>query len=354
MLDYFSSRNYDALVKLREIVQSQLPSFCNEYFIGISNNTSPLTRLGYARDLSLFFNYLTTVNFNFKGFEIDKFLMKDLALVSPSDIEQFLEYISYYKDENGKVHTNNDKAKARKLSTIRSMFKYFYNKEDLEYDVSAKVSRPKLHEKEIIRLDLHETERMLTYVDSGTGLSKHQQDFHKITQLRDTAMITLFLGTGIRISECVGLNIEDVNIPNREFTVTRKGGNRVILYMSEDVAIALDRYLIERNNNPKIDKKERAFFVSLQGKRMGVRATQKLVKKYSSIATPLKKITPHKLRSKFGNNLYNQTKEIYVVAEVLGHKVINTTKKHYAAQSEQIREDALKNVVLSPDDLKNT
>ena len=85
---------------------------------------------------------------------------------------------------------------------------------------------------------------------------------------------------------------------------------------------------------------------------MSVRAVEKLIKKYASIVTPLKHITPHKLRSTFGTNLYKQTNDIYVVADVLGHKDVNTTRKHYAAMSDDIRKRAATVIRLRPDEEK--
>ena len=91
---------------------------------------------------------------------------------------------------------------------------------------------------------------------------------------------------------------------------------------------------------------ETALFLSLQKKRISVRAVEKLVKKYSECSTPLKKITPHKLRSTYGTALYEQTGDIYVVAEVLGHKDVNTTKKHYASISDNIKRSVANKVKL--------
>ena len=87
-------------------------------------------------------------------------------------------------------------------------------------------------------------------------------------------------------------------------------------------------------------------FLSLQNRRISVRTIQELVKKYAKIITPLKKITPHKLRSTFGTNLYRETQDIYMVADYLGHSDVNTTKKHYAAMSEDLRRSAIKTVKL--------
>lgn len=85
-------------------------------------------------------------------------------------------------------------------------------------------------------------------------------------------------------------------------------------------------YLKERSENKKVPKDEQALFLSMQNKRLSTRAIQNIVQKYSRIVSPLKKISPHKLRSTYGTSLYRETGDIYVVAEVLGHRDVNTTK----------------------------
>ena len=101
-----------------------------------------------------------------------------------------------------------------------------------------------------------------------------------------------------------------------------------------------------RDCNPNLAPDERALFISMQNKRMGVRTIEKLVKKYSTVVTPLKKITPHKLRSTYGTALYQETGDIYLVADVLGHKDVNTTRKHYAQLEDHRRRMAAKAVHL--------
>ena len=156
----------------------------------------------------------------------------------------------------------------------------------------------------------------------------------------------MFLGTGIRVSECVGLNLNDVDFENNAFKITRKGGNQTILYFNDEVKIPLIAWIEERRLWLGEKSNEPALFLSLQKKRICVRAVQKLVKKYSATASPLKKITPHKLRSTFGTSLYQETGDIYVVAEVLGHKDVNTTKKHYASMNDERKRNAANKVKL--------
>ncbi len=352
MSDYFQERTNQTILKLRKVIR-ELPLFCAQFFIGIENTTSPLTRLNYAYDLRIFFHFLVHETGEFSCEKIRDFTLQDLNRVSAYHLEWFLSYLSLYEID-GKQYVNNERAKARKVSAVKTMFKYFYRKELLQENITDRIQMPKLHEKEIIRLEVNEVSKLLNQAEYGDELSTGQKRFHEATRLRDVAMLTLFLGTGIRISECVGLNIDDVDFENYSITVTRKGGNRSVLYFSEEVADALMEYLDDRKHNPRYaGVKETALFLSLQNRRISCRAVQDLVKKYSSLVTHGKKITPHKLRSTFGTNLYRETKDIYVVADVLGHKDVNTTKKHYAAISDEIRRNAAKTVMLRDRSMRN-
>lgn len=340
--NYFIKRDEENILKVREIRKS-LPIFCGEFFRGIEQVSSPLTRLGYARDLKLFFEFLITETEEFYGKTVLQFDLDDLNNVTSTHIEMFLEYLSLYKVD-GKVYKNGEKAKCRKLSTLRALLKYFYKKDKIKSNVASKVDTPKIHDSQIIRLELDEVEKVLNLAENGRDMTQMQQGFHKHTQSRDYAMLSLFLGTGIRISECVGLNIDDFDFKQNAFIVTRKGGNRTILYFNDEVSDALQNYILERSKIKAQPGSEKALFLSLQNRRISVRAVEKLVKKYSQIINPLKKITPHKLRSTFGTNLYRETNDIYIVADVLGHRDVNTTRKHYAAISEDIRKNAAQKV----------
>lgn len=340
--NYYQERNLKNLEKI-EYLKDELPTFIEDYFIGIENQTSTLTRLNYAYDLRIFFYYLVQNCFQNKS--IRDLTLQDLESVKSSDIERFLSYLSKY-EFNGNVECCNERAKARKLSSIRAMFKYFFRNEKISVDNAAKVAMPKLHEKEIIRLEVNEVAELLNCAESGMGMTPQQRAYHEHTKIRDIAILTLFLGTGIRISELVGLNNGDIDFTANSFVVTRKGGNKTILYFSDEVAEALAQYMAFKEDNKDVPADEHALFLSLQMKRISVRAVENLVKKYSSIVTPLKKISPHKLRSTYGTQLYRETKDIYVVADVLGHKDVNTTKKHYAAISEDARRSVADKVQL--------
>ena len=346
---FYQKRNIKNLRRIEGLLR-ELPPFVEEYFLGIENQTSTLTRLNYAYDLRIFFDYLSKRRLY--GKDVRSITLSDLEAVSSTDIERFISYLSNY-EFRGAHESCNERAKARKLSTIRAMFKYFFKKEKIRVDNAAKVTMPKLHEKEIIRLEPNEIADLLNCADSGSGMSNHQRAFHERTRARDVAILTLFLGTGIRISELVGLNDEDINYSSNSFKVTRKGGDQAILYFSQEVADAIAHYQAVKREDAEIPKSEHALFLSLKKRRISIRAVENLVKKYSRIVSPLKKISPHKLRSTYGTQLYRETKDIYIVADVLGHKDVNTTRKHYAAISEDARREVADKVRLrehDPDD----
>ena len=342
--DYFVERKIKTLIKLDEFVK-ELPLFCKVFFLGIEATTSPLTRMNYAMDLTIFFDFISN-KYDIKVSNMEISILDQLTQI---DIEQFLSFITSF-EYKGEHHLCGERAKARKLSAIRSMYKYFFNHDMIIANTAAKVNTPKIHEKEIIRLENNEISELIKTVESGNGLTKKQYSYQQNTKIRDVALITLFLGTGIRISELVGLNINDIFFDNNSFVITRKGGNRTILYFTDEVKNALEDWIIYRNSIEDLPKDEQALFVSLKNRRISVRAVENLVKKYAKIVTPLKKITPHKLRSTFGTKLYRETGDIYIVADYLGHKDINTTKKHYAAVSDDMRKSAIKTISLKDTD----
>lgn len=330
--------------KLRELLAS-LPSFCKMYFRGMNDTISSRTKIAYAYDLRLFFEFLMKNNSYCQKFEMSELPMSILDKVSREDVEEYLEYLSLYKRDGEEV-MNDERGKSRKLASLRSFFNFYFRNELIETNAPALVPMPKIHEKEIIRLEPDEVATLLDQVEAGTNLTKKQMDYHSKTVVRDMAILTLLLGTGIRVSECVGININDIDFPNTRLKVRRKGGYEDVVYFGEEVEKALLSYLDERKLIIPFEGHEDAFFLSLQNKRISVRSVEKLVKKYSGLVTNVKKITPHKLRSTFGTNLYNETGDIYLVADVLGHKDVNTTRKHYAAMKDEHKRRAAKAVKL--------
>lgn len=329
---------------LRELLDT-LPRFCKQYFMGMKEYTSSRTKVAYAYDLRVFFEYMHENNPVFKKMKIEDYPLEMLDQITRLDIEEYLEYCSYYI-KDGKEYMNDERGKSRKLASLRSFYNYFYRNEMIEKNPASLVPMPKLHQKEIVRLDVDEVAILLDTVESGEKLTKQQLLYHQKTKVRDVALLTLLLGTGMRVSECVGIDLQDIDFRNNGIKIRRKGGYEAVIYFGEEVETALIDYLEQRNHIIPAEGHENALFLSMQNKRISVRAVEKLVKKYSSLVTNLKKITPHKLRSTYGTSLYRETGDIYLVADVLGHKDVNTTRKHYAAIEDDRRRKAANAVKL--------
>ena len=330
---------------------NELPDACADFINAIVVTTSTFTRLAYTVDLCTFFHFLQTERRAFADKPLYSFTDQDLAAVKQNDLTSFIDYLTlYYKSGNDeKPFINHELSIKRKLCSIRAFYDYLYQNQRIPANVTQLVPLPKIHEKPIIRLDRDEMEKILTIAETGEKMSKREQAYQKRTAKRDYALLSLFLGTGIRVSECVGLNLSDIDMEQNAFIVTRKGGNQVVLYFPPEVADALAEYMEERSGIETLPGHEDALFLSLQKRRITQRAVQNLVKKYASYAAPLKtRISPHKLRSTFATNLYQDTGDIYLVADVLGHSSVDTTRKHYADMTDQRRRSAAMHVHMPP------
>ena len=322
----------DNTIRLRGVLNT-MPDFARDYFRAIEPTTSPKTRISYAYDIRLFFQFLIEENPVYKHHSIKDFQVQDLEAIQPVDIEEYLEYLKVYDTTD--VHTKETKQVTNSKRQI------------IQKNPTLFVDMPKLHDKAIIRLDTDEVAKLLDYVEScGSKLTGQALSYYNKTKERDIAIITLLLGTGIRVSELVGLDLSDVDFNNNGVMVTRKGGSQMVVYFGEEVEKALRNYLeTYRKAVTPLAGYENALFLSTQRRRIGVQAVENMVKKYASQITN-KRITPHKLRSTYGTALYKETGDIYLVADVLGHKDVNTTKKHYAAIDEDRRRSAANVVKL--------
>lgn len=339
---YHEQERNKCTLELREL-QNELPKFLRDYFRGIENSTAPRTQIGYAIDLRTFFEFVNDNNSTYRDVDMHDIGIDILSQLNAQDIEEYLDYLKYYV-KNGHEYTNDERAIKRKLSALRSMYNYFHKKRIIDENPVLQVDMPKLHKKQIIRLDNDEVDDLLNVVESGDRLTKKQAECHDKLKVRDMAILTLLLGTGMRVSECVGINLEDVDYINDRIKIVRKGGYESFVYYGEEVRQALLDYMEERDEIDALEGHKNALFLSSQRRRITVRSVELLVKKYASTVTG-KHITPHKLRSTYGTNLYKETGDIYLVADVLGHSDVNTTRKHYA-ELEEDRKKSVKDAVV--------
>ena len=356
---------------------SYLPDYVTDYFISRKSNTTAKTRLSYAFDLRLFFIYYIrnikpelfdeeSHEENLKDPEKMKFpfnynaglkrvTTSHLSELKARDIEFFMEYLQIDKER-----ANHKSGVARKYAALSSFFDYLYRNDKIPENPCAKVLpvRP-TKDNRIIRLSPDEVSRFLNAIESvGEDLTEvrseyrdlfteHQRTYLQKTVDRDLAIATVFLGTGIRLSELVGLNIADVNLEKCQMSVLGKGDKYRMVALGDETIDTLKKYLDVRLQMTGVSSDyENALFLSAQKRRMTPQAVENLIVKYAKAIGLQDRITPHKLRKTFGTSLYQETGDIYLVANSLGHNNVNTTKNHYVAQSEQNLLDARNKVKL--------
>lgn len=314
--DYYNRR-------LRGLL-AELPPFCELYFSSQTFSLNPLTRFVYAMGYRHFFDWLL---------DRPDFYVKDIRQFTHTDLENvpIKIYTDYVTSRNIKTETM-----AGDIIRLRSLFTYLYKNRIIEKNITDLLIVPKIKQKPIIHLSKKEVEKVMKLTDKDfltAGLTWIAE-----TKVRDDAIMAMFLYTGVRISELAGLNFEDVDLNEKSFYVTRKGGDIEKLYLSEVPFKYLLKYIEE--DRPKYC--EPLFRSTRQRKRLHPVTIRLRVKEYMNVAgIDNKRITPHKLRATYGTHLYGQTDDIYLVANCLGHKNVQTTARYYANLPEKKRRSAM-------------
>ena len=309
-----------------------LPSYVRSYIRAIHHRSSPRTNYEYTLDIKKFLDYVSD------RFSLDEVALSDLEKLRKENFEDYLEYLEHYESDKGEV-SNDRRSLSRKLSALKSFFNYLFKNDLISTYEVGKIPQPKCPKKPIIKMDKDETSCFLSAVHGHRSMTQKEREYYEIQSIRDLAIVYLLLSSGIRVSECSELDIDDVDLNRSCIYITRKGGNESIVYFSDEASPYLVNYLDWRNNLEGLDENEKALFVSSQKKRLSVRSIERLVKKYAASSLPGKHITPHKLRATFATRLYEETGDIYLVAENMGHQDISTTKNHYASFSDKRKEE---------------
>lgn len=327
------SRDTDMFLKLCK----ELPGYCTDFFAAKSETLELKTRTAYAGDLKVFFDYLIReMHEMFPYDNISMVPLSGLDALKSTDIDQFMMYLSEYTLED-KTYTNSSAGKKRKLATLKTFFKYFTRTGRLSHNPAEWVETPKIKEKEIVILSEGEQIKLLNAAERGINRSARGKSMHEKKRFRDFAILATFLGTGLRVSELVGINDYDLDLEQQRFLITRKGGKRQFVYFNADVLDALCNYIDYERNSLLGDDfdgdsyQDGPLFLSLKHQRISVRQVQVIIKRYASfVLPPNMKVTPHTLRKTFGTEAYRKYKDLYLVQNALGHSSPATTAKFYA------------------------
>lgn len=335
--------------KVNKIVE-ELPDFMSKFFKELRNKgMSPRTRLEYAYDMKLFFNFIGH-QAGFVGKDIKVLTASDIFdVLTYEDIQEYLETLNTYHvlDKYGhkKEKLSSPSSRARKISSLRSVYKFYFKIGEISHNLSDLIDIPKIPDNVIMTMDKEQVARILDAVKDTSYMSDGEIKRHNKIIKRDYAIMMLFFGTGIRVSELVGIDLSDIDFYNASLLITRKGGDEDEVYFPEIVENAIRDYVDNDRDILLNDNDTDALFISMQHKRMTVRSVQLMIKGYANKAGLNMKVTPHALRRTFGTNLYEETNDIYLVADALHHSSVETTRKHYAQMSKEHKRMAAKKSV---------
>ncbi len=335
---------------------SELPDFVFSFIQTYYDGDSVNTQLGYSIDIRTFLNYLKL--FKYKDIEkLEDFTPEHMNEVTVEDFINFKAYLREYeihtKTADGRevrriVH-NSPYGINRKLSAVRGLFVYLYKTDKISQNITDKVDFANISQKIKKPLTTQETIRILDVIYNGEKYFTGRDLTEYLNRKqRDIAIFVTYLGTGVRVSELINLDVTDVCFETSSFIVTRKGGDEQEIFMPVQVQNELFAYIEERKE--KKQTAENALFLSRLGKRITVAAVEKLLKKYCMTVgiTHPDKTRPHALRRTFACNLLEDGIDIKMVAELMGHKNIEVTHKYYAQYSSKARKDIMRSLEVIP------
>lgn len=337
-MKYKDKKENEARLKA-DAISKELPSFVRQFFMQEENHLAGMTLYSYASQLRTFFEYLQESNPYFAKKELFQITTDDMNALTDADIAEFLHDLRMPKKRKSNAGESvcSETTIMHYMVTLNRLFNYLAAHRYIKANPVELIKRGRVKKKEIIYLERDEKQDLLKTVATGENLTKNQLKHHDIkTSKRDTAICTIFLDTGIRVSELVGMNLNDINFTKHGIRVFRKGGNFDTVYMSDSAEAILADYLENGRPYYKPAEKEEAVFLNRSGERISVRSIQKLVKKYmlSSVPDKADKITPHKLRTTFAENMLLKTGDVEKVQKLMGHSAISSTM-HYVTSTEE-------------------
>ncbi|CEQ20826.1 tyrosine-type recombinase/integrase [Paraclostridium sordellii] len=335
-------------------IENSLPKFMKDYCIYLKGSVSVTTRLAYLEDIKFFCSYLVETKEVTIVDHINDISLDDFNQIKARDVNLFLgDYCTrYYKqtEKNTLIYENNNRALARKKSSLSTLFKFLFRNGQIENNITDgfnPIKLPKPQPDAIKRLEIDEVAKMLDSVETGEGLTEKEKVYWRKTKLRDKAILALFVTYGLRLNELRELNISSFNFSRGEFKIYRKRGKEVLMPINKTCELVIRDYIL--NERPKSEMLnedvEDALFLSLQHKRMDPKSIRQLVKKYTSISMQTSRdngYSPHKLRATAATSLIQNGFSIYDVQNLLDHDNVTTTQL-YAAHKKNVKRDIVNN-----------
>lgn len=329
---YKSQKNTYYTEKTNELLDV-LPESVRLFNIAFERTSSPQTMWIYTQRISYFFRYLVNHHEAFKGKSMHQITYSDLDSLTADDVDVFIHSI-YVKNVTDANHEKVGNTINNYLSALNQYFNFLFQREKISKNIIPLVQRSKRPvRKNPLQLDRSQQQSLLNATATGDGLTERQRKArtkNNLMVLRDEAIIMLLLRTGIRVSELVGLNIDDINFDVHAFSVLRKRNKPDTVYFDDETEVVLLRYLDalrERFPNMLL---EPVFIVTTGkylGDRISVRSVERIVKKYAKVATPGlgNQVHVHTLRATYARSMLDATNDVKLVQELLAHDSVETT-----------------------------
>ena len=300
-------------------MKTHLRSFLE--YLRLNRNLSAHTVLAYQSDLTQFLRFL------------EQYLDRPADRIAPTDVDHYAvrAFMGELYDR-GQARASS----ARRLAAIRSFGRYLRRERQIDREPGAMVATPKQERKVPARLDMREVEQLLAGPDATSPLGR-----------RDRAILELFYASGLRLSELVGLDLEDINLRSRLVRVLGKGGKERIVPCNRSAAAALRAYLGDREaivaRAPRRDaapgRRRRSvepLFVNYRGGRLSTRSVDRLVRRYVAATSRRCGISPHALRHSFATHLLERGADLRAIQELLGHARLSTTQRYTHVTAAQL------------------
>lgn len=327
-------RKADSVIK-------ELPEFVQDYFMMREIRLSPRSVYTYAGILRHFLIYISEHLPLVAKKNISEIGINDLDKINEQDVVRYLHDLTNYKaimtDGSEKFFCRSQNTIRLYITVLDSLWKYLVARRMVGTNPLELINRVKIPKREVVCLNKKNCEILLNAVKTGKGLTERQIKYHEINGLRDYTILKLFLSTGIRVSELVGIDISDIDFEKHCINIYRKGGNFDRVFFSDSSEDCLMQYMEARARIYSPQRNELALFLNRNGQRIGTRCVQYMVKKYilASVPAEAARISPHKLRSTYAKIMLNETGgDLERVQKLLGHaSIISTT--HYVSSTEE-------------------
>ena len=317
-----------------------LPEYCRSYFYNKSGKHSANTALHYAIEIRKFMLWLIDNIPELDGCTLDAIPIEVIDKLDDTDGGHYMLAIRNLKSAS----------KKRTLAALNGLFKFLIRSKRIHGPNPFDEAAVDVEEHKVIYLEGDEKASFLHAVTEGSGLIRKQQKYYEKNGVRDTAITMLFFATGLRVSELVGIDLDDVNLKNHSIRVTQKGKDETkdCVYMSDESEGALREYLEIRESLYKPLKTERALFlnhgrnikdekgepVTQPGYRITVKSAERLIKRYKDAANITKRVTPHRLRATYAMNVLESTGDLRLTQQLMHHKNIQTTQRYTTREKE--------------------